>query len=79
MSLNVELVDKEERTYNFHIDLNDHLIDADQFGLPKGSYCYVPVFKSTDDEEEENIWHIGASFMNDHVFVFDNTHYTDRN
>jgi len=78
MSLNIALND-DQNTFNFHVDLRDHLVDAGQFGLPKGSFCYVPVFQSVEEEEDDDIWHIGASFLNDHVLVFDNTHYTERN
>jgi len=48
MSLDIKLRDDDDTNYNYHIDLSKHLIDADKFGLPKGSFCYIPVFQLPD-------------------------------
>jgi len=48
MSLDIKLRDDDDTNYNYHIDLSKHLIDADKFGLPKGSFCYIPIFQLPD-------------------------------
>ena len=53
------------------------MIDGEVFGYKTGTYCYVPVFKSI--EEDADVWHVGAEFLDEHVLVFDNSHSDERN
>ena len=43
-TIDIKLTDEDSKTFNYHIDLQNHLIDGYQFVGYKGTYCYVPVF-----------------------------------
>ena len=59
-----------------NVDLNHYLVDSDNFNQEYGQYCYVPVFRSYH-LKLQNTWFLGSIFMNDYIYVFDNTPYTE--
>ena len=59
------------------VDLNHYLVDSDNFGGNFGEHCYVPLFRSIHTNLQ-NTWFLGSIFMNDYVYVFDNTPYTEQ-
>ena len=76
MPLSIDIGD-DDKVFSFETDLSQHLIDGEAFGYKTGTYCYVPVFKSI--EEDADVWHVGAEFLDEHVLVFDNSHSDERN
>lgn len=57
--------------------MKDLLLDGSNFGQEAGQSCYIPVFRSL--QEEQDTWFVGSLFLSDYVFVFDNTHYDEHN
>lgn len=77
MPFEIEVQDDEGGSYPFNVKLADHLVDGDNFGQTTGQYCYIPLFRSYH-LSLQNTWFLGSIFMDDYVFVFDNTPYTEK-
>ena len=56
--------------------MKDLLLDGSNFGQEAGQYCYIPVFRSFQDQQQDT-WFVGSLFLSDYIFVFDNTHYDE--
>jgi len=77
LPLEIEIQDEEGGEFAFNVNLNKYLIDGDNFGQETGQFCYIPVFRSYH-LKLQNSWFLGSIFMDDYVFVFDNTPYTEK-
>jgi len=54
--------------YYLQIDLMDMLVDGANFGMAKDRYCYLPIFKSL---QNDNTWYVGSVILNKYVLEFD--------
>jgi hypothetical protein len=77
LPLEIELKDRQGGHFAMSVDLNHYLVDSDNFGEAWGEYCYIPLFRSYH-LKLQNTWFLGSIFMNDYIYVFDNTPYTEK-